>query len=228
MSLRLAVATAWLTLLSAPPAAAVSVGQIDDFQGGTTEAWRIGVGGALPANVAGGGPAGAADSYLRFDSNGGRVAGRHVFFNSDQWSGDYSAAGVTAIRFDAINLSASETLFVRVAIGDAERGQSGTWFASTNPVTLTPGSGWQTVRLPIAEPDMTLDRGGAPFADVVSSVVSLRILSAETVSRRGDQIVASIGVDNITAVPEPSATATLAAAAGVFAARRRRDECRRG
>lgn len=187
----------------ASPAAAVTLGQSDDFQDGTSEAWRIGQTTSVPVNVADGGPAGTGDAYLRFDSGGVGVASRHVFFNWQQWAGDYQSAGVSAVSFDAINLSTSETLFVRLAVGDAERGSSGTWFTSTDPVALTPGSGWQSLSLSLAESDLTLTRGGASYSDVLSSVVSLRILSAENVSLQGDQITASIGVDNITAVPEP-------------------------
>lgn len=212
--------SAALALLLAAPASGVTLGQVDDFQGGTAAAWRIGRTATVTTNVATGGPAGVGDAYLRFDSNGGRVAGRHVFFNTDQWSGDYAAAGVKGIALDAINLSVDETLFVRVAIGTNQSGSSGTWFASTNPVTLAPGSGWQSLRMSLAEADMTFVRGGESYAQVLASVQSLRILSAENASLQGDQIVAAIGVDNVTAVPEPSALATGLTALAVWRRRR--------
>lgn len=51
-----------LAVLAASPALAITLGQVDDFQDGTTEGWS---GGASPTNVATGGPAARATAISR-------------------------------------------------------------------------------------------------------------------------------------------------------------------
>lgn len=48
------------------PVRAIVVGQIDDFQDGSTQGWG---GYAVPTNVPTGGPSGAGDKYLKLTSN---------------------------------------------------------------------------------------------------------------------------------------------------------------
>jgi hypothetical protein len=68
---------------------------LDTFQGGTLLGWG---GGASPTNIATGGPAGAGDRYLQVTGSGaGGAGGVPATSNGVQWSGNYSAAGVTAI-----------------------------------------------------------------------------------------------------------------------------------
>ena len=56
-----------------------------------------------PVRVSDGGPGGAGDAFLRVEGNGGSGSGSNlVAFNTDQWSGDYVANNVLAIR--AMNL----------------------------------------------------------------------------------------------------------------------------
>ena len=80
----------------------VVLNQTDDFEDGTTQFWRIGgAGGANgPVNVADGGPAGAGDNFLQYSSLGGAgAASKMVIYNqNNQWSGDFTAEGVAAVR----------------------------------------------------------------------------------------------------------------------------------
>lgn len=82
------------------------MGQVSDFESGTTEGWGIGLVSAhpnLPTNVASGGPDGADDNFLQTRSNGGSGAGsRLAFFNENlEWTGDYTTGGVTGISASA-------------------------------------------------------------------------------------------------------------------------------
>ena len=124
---------------SVQTAGAVTVGQVDDFQGGTTQGWLEGaISPNPPTNVPDGGPLGVGDNYLQNVSSGGFGAGsRQVMFNLVQWSGDYVTAGVTRIEADMANFGAT-ALSMRIAIeGGAPLGRYG----STSAVNLTPQTG---------------------------------------------------------------------------------------
>ena len=99
-----------VVLCVATVAFAVTPGQTDNFQDGTTMNWEVGVGpnGAMPpfppAN-ADGGPNGAGDLFLQLTSTGGDGAGgRMVVINGSQWTGDYIGGGVTGIQLDVNNM----------------------------------------------------------------------------------------------------------------------------
>jgi hypothetical protein len=94
----------WLITLAtimatATAAQAVSLGQTDDFEDLTTQNWGIGAAGAQPTVVPSGGPVDDG-AFLTYSSDGSGNTGRMLIANSDQWSGDYLAAGVSAITFD--------------------------------------------------------------------------------------------------------------------------------
>ena len=85
------------------------IGQVDNFEDGTTQGWVVGLLGAPspapPQNIPNGGPLGAGDNYLQLTSVGGSGAGnRLVVINLAQWAGNYTAAGVTFIGMDLRNL----------------------------------------------------------------------------------------------------------------------------
>ena len=101
-----------LLLLLVRPADAVIVGQIDDFQDGTTANWTNGaiIGITPVTNIATGGPAGAGDRFIQITSDGSGPGGRLTVFNRDQWLGDYVSGGIKAVEVDlrnqgAVNLS---------------------------------------------------------------------------------------------------------------------------
>src|SRR5687768_4371857 len=98
-----------------PFAGAVTVGQIDTFQDGTTENWFAGGGpfGAVPpvppTNIPTGGPGGSTDRYLHIAATGGSGAGsRLTAINGTQWTGNYLTAGVNAISIDVNNLGTTD------------------------------------------------------------------------------------------------------------------------
>ena len=194
----LAVAAALaLVLVSAPRASAIELGQVDDFQDGTTEDWVKGALSMIPIeNVADGGPEGDGDRYMRNVSDGEVADGKQVVMNGAQWTGDYAAAGVGAITLQANNLSAP-TLYVRIGL----EGPGGVRFVSTEPLVLTSNSGWSFHAFELSETTMTLVEGVGSFGEVFSNVLQARIISSENPDWRGDFIVATLGIDNIRARP---------------------------
>jgi hypothetical protein len=179
---------------------AITLGQIDDFEDGTTMGWTEGIFSPNPpTNVPTGGPEGAGDSYLQNVSSGSIFAGgKMVMFNQTQWAGDYIAAGVTGIELWMANLGA-DSLFMRVGVQGAL-----TQFVSTVSVPLAPGSGWQNVSFNLTTAGMSLVSGTASLSQVLSTVTDLRILSAKLApSWQGDRIAATLGVDHITATFDP-------------------------
>jgi hypothetical protein len=189
--------------LAAPATAAVLLGQVDDFEDGTLQSWEAGSQNPYgPTNIASGGPSGAGDGYLRLASDGFGTGGRLVAFNSGQWKGDYIDAGVSAIRMQ-VNNSGETNLVLRLILVGAGS------LTTVSPVEVAAGSGWNTVSFSLASANLT----GSPYDGVMSNVTELDLVHSPAVvgHRTGaPNITAQLGIDNVTAVPEP-ATVVLAA-----------------
>jgi hypothetical protein len=218
-------------LNQAPPATAVILGQVDDFEDGTLENWIVNLlspfGGppppeALPVNVATGGPMGANDNFLRLTSLGGVGPGSRLTAINfmEQWAGDYITAGVGRITMDVNNLGPTD-LFLRLLLTNATIGGPPTDVAfSTTAVFVPAGPGWTSVEFPLAPSDLTAALGTT--TDALMTATELRIFhsTAATFSPGGNEaIVGSLGVDNITAraaIPELSSVVTWGLLAGMF------------
>src|SRR5262245_23497362 len=124
-----ALASALGAVLAAVPAAAITAGQVDTFENEALSGWG---GRASPSIVTSGGPAGDGDAYLRVKATNFSLGAD----NSQQWSGDYIAAGVTSITADLNNFS-TVPLAIRITLF----GFGGT-FTTTNEIVLPPSSGW--------------------------------------------------------------------------------------
>lgn len=179
--------------------AQITNNQTDNFEDGTVQGWSEGTASPNPpANIADGGPGGTGDNYLQNVSIGGGGAGsKLVLFNTVQWKGDYTSAGVTDISMLMNNLGATN-LEMRLAF-DGNGGR----FSSTNAVSLSAGSGWQTVVFPIGPSDLTAVDGGTDVNATIGNVTELRILHNPSPDWRGVSIAATLGVDNITASDMP-------------------------
>ncbi len=147
--------------------------------------------------------------HLQNESDGSGAGGRWHTWNDDaRWSGDYLAAGVSSISFDFDNVSGNGTdAFIRIGLNSSDGG----WFTS-EAINVVDGSGWQSLNFDLSS--LTHVTGGTGLlSDTLDSVNRFQILSAVNTPTSatggnflpGDQIVADFRVDNITAVPEPSA-----------------------
>jgi hypothetical protein len=205
-------------------ARAIVVGQIDNFEDGTTQSWANGGAPGVPPveNIATGGPAGVDDNFMQVTAVGGSGAGRFLtVFNRDQWLGNYISLGITAIELDLRNLSKVD-LNIRLGFKtDPGVGASG---YLTTAFSLTAGSGWQHAIFLINPGSMTAVGGPADFNTFFSGGFSeMRIINeAGTGNLNGDIVAAQLGVDNIHAVPEPGAILLMAVGTFTFAAFRRR------
>jgi hypothetical protein len=215
----------WLaSWLPGPAVLAVSVGQVDTFGDGTTRNWVVALLGASspapPVAVATGGPAGAGDGYLLLGAVGGNGPGsRLAVINVSQWAGDYLAAGVNAIAMDANNFG-SASLSLRLLFADALPGSATNLAFSSAAVELPAGSGWKPLVFPILPGDLVAGTGTAAAA--LSSAKELRVFHSPTAEFPPPIVVASLGVDNIEAIPEPSAVLLLGLALMRLAPWRRR------
>lgn len=197
---------------------AITIGQIDDFEDGTFHGWQMGA--AVPinshlANIADGGPTGIGDNYLQVSSNGSFTAGgRLTVFNSLQWTGDYIGKGITTIVMNLNNFSSSESLNLRLAINGGVTDHlgivTGGLFSTQTSVSLDSGSGWTQVSFSL-RPDnldavsrLGFTTGNDVFA-TLANVTELRLINGNVPSWTGDPVTATIGIDNISAVPLPAA-----------------------
>ncbi|MEY3895178.1 MAG: hypothetical protein RLZZ214_697 [Verrucomicrobiota bacterium] len=180
-----------------PLRAAVVFGQIEDFSG--SHGWTSGDPNPNPpVTVPDSGPLGGGDSALRVTSNGGSgPGGKLVVFNRTLWTGNYPAAGVSTIMADLRN-SGSTSLSFRLAFNGP-----GGWFVTAgSPVTAF--SGWNSKEFDI-RPAALLPVGGSSAAATLAAVSEMRILHSAAVGFTGAQVSGAFLVDNLRAVPEPSA-----------------------
>jgi hypothetical protein len=209
-------AMALLTVLSifSSAASALLVGQVDTFEGLTTEDWFAGgLGfGAIPpippAAIPDGGPTGSGDAYLQITAVGGQGPGsKLVAINATQWAGDYLTAGVFGIGMDLKNFGQTD-LTIRLLLEDPMGGPPVDEAVTTFGLHLPAGSGWMSAFFPLTAADLTVLSGDA--SALLGNVTLLRIIHAPTA---GDAAVVAgiLGVDNIraTSVPEPATLALL-------------------
>lgn len=196
------------------PALAISLGTADTFEGGVDGGWSAGAPSPVPPVVVPtGGPAGTDDGYLQLRSVGGVGPGsRLAVIAGAQWTGDYQAAGVDAITLDLNNFGTTD-LSLRLWMS----GSLGGVALSSTAVSLPAGSGWVRVGFALDAASLTGDALG-----VLSGVTQLRLYHGSSASFPGEALTATLGVDNITAVPElPTAALLLPGLAALCVLRRR-------
>ena len=227
-----------LLLLPSGAARAISVGQIDNFEDGTLQGWRMGtttVTAEHMTNITDGGPAGAGDNFLQVTSHEthGTTSGggnRLTFFNRLQWTGDYTAAGITAIAMDLKNISSSEILNMRLAINGGFGPSfdfTGGVFTTSASISLNSGSDWTRAVFSLLPGDLIPISGGTggnttgnDVQATLANVLELRLLNSASPDWSGLPIAATLGVDNIHAVPLPPALALFGSGLVVLLTRR--------
>lgn len=220
-SLLFAAAALSLALLVAEGALGITLDQQDDFETDTAEGWSSGFS-DVPVDPDGG-PLGEGDAHLVPQAFGGAQAGsRLTIFNDSHWTGDYPAAGVGAIALDVLHVAGSD-----VSLRLSLTAESGT-VASAVPMVVSPPAVWETIELSLDPADLLFLGGSGDIASVLAGAVHLRIFHSSDTPvlgqggfARGGTITATIGIDNVTALPEPSGplAATVCLAATVWLAR---------
>jgi len=202
-------------LAAAASARAIVIGTLDTFQDLTTQSWM----GALPQNIASGGPAGAGDAFLEATSTGGAGPGSRLAVNNldPRWNGDYLAAGVTSLELDMVNFGTTP-LEMRAVFFST----SGARYTSTTALILPTDGLWHHLAFSLDEASLTRVLGSDTYAQCMSSVARLMFRhDSGSPSSGGTPIATTAGFDNILAVPAPGG-ALLMLVAGLGAARRRR------
>jgi hypothetical protein len=203
----LAVALFFIT----PALATITLGQVDSFQTSDTLGWTVGSNAFFfPTVISTGGPQGANDGYLQLISTGsGKANSRLIMSNSGQWVGDFIDAGVTQITAQIANFGPNP-LSMRVAFQDS----FGTDCYSTLGIPLPADSQWHVVTFDMTASGLTvMPPGSSPINQALADVGSLRILSSVNGPNFffGDTIAATVGFDDIAAVPEPALIAPILA-----------------
>ncbi len=214
------ITTSILSMFATSAALAVSTGQIDTFENGTTENWVVNLLGsgspppaALPVNVPTDGPAGDDDNYLLLTALGGAGSGNRLsvinFMN--QWAGDYVGSGIDGIRMHVNNLGTSD-LDLRLMFADPTLGPPENIAFSTDAIHVPAGSGWTRIEFPVLAVDLTAGIGNV--IDALRHTTEVRLYHSTDPNFPNpvfpiESVTAQLGVDNIQAVPETPSTAML-------------------
>jgi hypothetical protein len=217
-----------LLVLPSPARAGAILGQVQTFDD-PNHHWVFGagpvVGAPTPFPLALGGPGGAADPYLSIAAVGGTgPLSRLSAQNFDEWAGDYLAAGVDHIQMDVKNAGPDDLSLRLLFIEFGPMGPVSAAF-TTAAIFVPSGTDWQTVTFNVTPAALTVPFGTA--AGALSNTGELRIFHNPApffIPNMMPPVVATLGVDNITAVPEPAALTLLSVALVAVAvlARRRR------
>ena len=208
-------ASACAVFAAASAAQAATPGVLETFQTGLN-GW-----GSNPSIVTlqtMGGADGPSDGFAKventFDSE---LLIRASFTDTPAFTGDYSAAGITAVSFDVNELAIDDALGIRFGFG-----QLGNFWVS-NQIFDPQADLWETFAIDLVEANFTEVFGsGGTFAQAMGNVQRIQIRhDLAPIGIMPDTAIGDFGVDNITLIPTPGASGLLALA-GAAAIRRRR------
>lgn len=229
------VLAALVSLAAASPATAVTLGQIDTFEGGSTEGWAVGFGPigsphpAPPQAIVTGGPQGAGDGYLLLTSfAGGGPGSRLTAGNLNQWAGDYLAAGVDRIEMWVNNFGSTD-LHLRLLAEDPIPGPPANVAFSADAILVASGSGWRKVAFSLKDADLIAQAGTVSGA--LSNATVLRLFHGVADTFPGEVSAGQLGVDDIraiSAIPEPGTWTLMIAGLGGIGVLARRSRRRQG
>ena len=200
----------------------ITLGQVDTFEDGTQEGWITKTFIVNPVKPPFG--TGNNDHYLdaliTFGADG---TGPLQMDNQSQWTGNYLSAGVTGIAMDLFN-NGGPSYSIRIAIREGISGSSLPGYCSTIAFSVPNDNLWHHAVFSLAPQNLTGINSPKPLATDLANVIDLCILNAASPAMTGDNItIGGLGIDNITAVPEPSSISILLSGIiGVALLRRRK------
>lgn len=211
-----------LLALGAPRASAITFGQTDTFATGA-QSWANG---HAAGSVALGGPAGASDQFLNVVADGSGATGLVTIFNRTQWLGNYLTAGVTEIDMDLRNFSsAGVTLSIRLAFKQSTLGGATPGYLSLSPFTITNDGAWHHATFRIDAASLKAVNSPTAYNTLMAAPAEFRIINeAGSANLDGDFVAATLGIDNVHAVPEPGPSLLAIGAGGALLLRRRRSQ----
>jgi hypothetical protein len=133
---------------------------------------------------------------------GGNRGSKLAVFNLEkQWSGNFAATGVTSIEVDLMNPT-SLSLTIRLVL--MKKPAYEIWTTSM-AASVPPDGLWRRYTFSLAEADMFHVEGTAPYSSTFTTVARF-MLRHDPLGGHDDppNIAASLGIDNITALPEPT------------------------
>lgn len=143
----------------ASPSRAITLGQIDDFQDGGIANWEVRQATeVLFTNIPDAGPLGAGDHVLETD-----CGNRFVFYNETQWTGNYTAAGVTKISMDVRHENAFPLeLRLGIAKGDFDGGGIGDTYVTDYSIAIPNDGQWRRITFDVTADDFVPSNGNVP------------------------------------------------------------------
>jgi hypothetical protein len=169
------------TAAAASPCCAITLGHIDDFNDGTKQGWGVGSPGDFPVNEPNIGQNGAGDHALWMANSGagGTVPNLLVFNTSSNWTGNWTAAGVSRIEMDVKDPGANSfTLAIRLGIvgpdGGPFAGGGGDTYV-TQAMEVPKDGQWHRLTFDVS-PSSFASIGGTDIDDALAGVRHFRIL----------------------------------------------------
>jgi hypothetical protein len=221
-----------LCCLAVTSQAAVTLGQVDDFEDGATMGWFVpqATHPAPPENIATGGPGGADDNFLRLRAFGNLGAGSRLSVLSDShWGGNYVLTGVSHIAMDVNNFG-PDSVSLRLLFEDLNPtpGPPLNLALSATAVEVPANSGWMRIVFAVRPADL-IGGGLGTVQGALENADLIRIFHNPAAQFPGPPtgpppVTVTLGVDNITAaqIPEPRTlwTIGMGLVAGSFVSRR--------
>lgn len=211
-------------------AKAILPGMMDDFENGNTNSWTN-ISSSSKKNGSKASPELApknlanedeSNRFLRVTSYGqgteARDAGsRMVFFNENQWVGDYSDIGSISMNVKAESAT-EDYLFMRLAIFDNKASGTYSRFVSSEAQRLKTDGEWHHISLSLLADDLTQFRGEETITNALKNVSHLRFLSSKDDGKGWgvDKIAATLSVDNITAIEIAGNVSTVPVPAAIW------------
>jgi len=194
---------------------AATLAHSSDFEGNNKDGWQHPAPSGNQTSTQSDSP--FNDILLVTSSGGGGPGSRLVVPNfTDPWTGNYTAARITAVQMDLVNNSGI-SLSMRVGI---EGGSPGNRWTSITPISLSP-SDRGTFIFKLDSSSMS-SAGGSDFNAAMADVAHIRILHNSSAGDfKGASVSGSFTVDNVTLVPEPSSSAMILLASSILLFRRK-------